>query len=153
MKIINNKLEENTNRHFSGADFLDHTLLNMKGLLKSRKCLVIIDSLLSVLSECQEGYKKTGFLRQLRLLTSEQIVTRSSDLIKSRPEVLEVRLAENFAQFTKLLRIDLISAIGTKEDIVKLHFYCFITENSLGCCFYASICRTTTAENVHFQNW
>lgn len=97
MNIINNKLEENTNKNFSGADYLDHTLLNMKGLLKSRKCLVIIDSFFSALSKCQEGYKKkTGFLRQLRLLTSEEIVTRSSDLIKSRPEDLEVSLVENF---------------------------------------------------------
>lgn len=68
----------------------------MKGLLKSRKCLVIIDSLLSALSKFQEGYKKNGFLRQLRLLTSEEIVTRSSDLIKSRPEDLEVSVVENF---------------------------------------------------------
>ena len=60
---------------------------------------------------------------------------RSSNLIKSYPEDLEESLGEEFVQFTKLMRTDLPSHIGTKQDIVELQFYHLIIDSSLESCF------------------
>ena len=60
---------------------------------------------------------------------------RLSNLIKSYPEDLEESLGEEFVQFTELLKTDLASHIGTKQDIVGLQFYCLIIDNSLESCF------------------
>ena len=76
-----------------------------------------------------------GYLHQLQLFTSKEIVQRSSNLIKSYPEDLEESLGEEFVQFTELLKTDLASHIGTKQDIVQLQFYHLIINNSLESCF------------------
>ena len=48
---------------------------------------------------------------------------------------LEESLGEEYVQFTELLKTDLASHIGTKQDIVELQFYHLINDNSLESCF------------------
>lgn len=74
-----------------------------------------------------------GFLHQLQSFTPEEIVKRSSNLIKPYPEDLEERLGEEFVQFTELLKTDLASHIDAKakQDLVELQLYRLITDNSL----------------------
>lgn len=95
--------------------------------------------MLSALSKRQKAYEKVngvfGFLRQLQSFTPEEIVKRSSNLIKSYPEDLEESLGEEFVQFIELLKTDLASHIGTKQDLVELQFYRLIIDNSLEACF------------------
>ena len=91
---------------------------------KSQTFLVIIDSLLFALPKCQKAHQKVkgvfGFLHQLQSYTCEEIVKRSSNLIKSYPEDQEENLDEEFVQFTETLKTDLALYIGTKQDIVDL---------------------------------
>ena len=91
------------------------------------------------MSKRQKAYQKLndvfGFLRQLQSFTPEEVVTRSSNLIKSYPEDLEESLCEELVQFTELLKTDLASHIGTTLDLVELQFYRLIIDNSLESCF------------------
>lgn len=126
---------------FSGSSTLDPLVESQtpSQKFKSRTFLAIIDSLLSALSKRQKAYLKVngvfGFLHQLQSFTPEEIVKRSSNLIKSYPEDLEESLNEEFVQFTELLKTDLASHIGAKQDLVELQLYRLITDNSLESCF------------------
>jgi hypothetical protein len=126
---------------FSGSSTLDPLVESQtpSQQYKSRTFLVLIDSLLSALSKRQKAYQKLtdvfGFLRQLQSFTPEEVVTRSSNLIKSYPEDLEESLCEELVQFTELLKTDLASHIGTTLDLVELQFYRLIIDNSLESCF------------------
>ena len=79
--------------------------------------------MLSALSKCQKAYEKMNdvfrSLCQLQSFIPEEIVKRSSNLVKS---YLEESLGEEIVQFTEMLKNDLASHIGTKQDIVELQF-------------------------------
>jgi len=83
---------------FSGSSTLDPLAESQtpSQKFKSRTFLAIIDSLLSALSKRQKAYEKVnsifGFLRQLQSFTPDEIVKRSSNLIKSYPDDLKESL-------------------------------------------------------------
>ena len=95
--------------------------------------------MLFALSKRHKAYEKLngviGFLRQLKLFTPEEIVKRSSNLIKSYRKDLEESLGEEFVQFTEMLKTDLASHLGTKQDLAELQFYSLVIDNSLESCF------------------
>ena len=48
---------------------------------------------------------------------------------------MQESLGEEFVHFTELLKTDLSSHIGTKQDLAELQFYRLIIDNSLESCF------------------
>ncbi|GBP20614.1 Zinc finger MYM-type protein 1 [Eumeta japonica] len=73
---------------------------------------------------------------QLKFLTTEEILEKSSNMVSAYEDDLENSLGGELVQFAELLKTDVAIVIDSKkQEPLEQQFYKFLINNSLGSCF------------------
>ena len=99
--------------HFSGCTALDDFVENQTpGVF-----FVFIDNILSFLTKHMTAYHSVfEVFRQLKSLTTEEILEKSSSMVSSYEDVLQNRLGGELVQFAELLKADVATVFNSKKQ-------------------------------------
>lgn len=108
--------------HFSGSITLDDFVENQTPgqRFDVQVFIVIIDNALSALTKRMKAYHKITSVfevfRQLKSLTSEEILEKSSSMVSAYEDDLENSLGGELVQFAELLKTDVATVIDSKKQ-------------------------------------
>lgn len=106
---------------------------------KVKTFIPILDSLLSALYKRKTAYtilrSQFGFIRQLRLLSTDEIKSCATDFVKSYPCDVEPSLVDELIQFSYLLKSDFGKDLKFEDDLPELKMYKLLKESNLESCF------------------
>ncbi|CAB3237452.1 unnamed protein product [Arctia plantaginis] len=128
--------------HFTGSTTLDNFVENQTPgqRFEIQVFIVIIDNVLSALTKRMEAYHEItgvfGIFRQLKSLTTEEILENASRMVSAYEDDLESSLGDELVQFAELLKTDVATVIDSKkQESLELQFYKLLLNNSLESCF------------------
>ncbi|GBP88981.1 52 kDa repressor of the inhibitor of the protein kinase [Eumeta japonica] len=129
--------------HFSGSTTFDDGFVENQThgqRFEVQVFIVIIDNVLSALTKRMKAYHKITSVyevfRQLKFLTTEEILEKSSNMVSAYEDDLENSLGGELVQFAELLKTDMAIVIDSKKpEPLEQQFYKFLINNSLGSCF------------------
>lgn len=77
-----------------------------------------------------------GVFRQLKSLTTEEILKKTSSMVSAHADDLENSLGDELVQFAELRRTDVATVIDSKKrEPLELHYYKLLLNNFLESCF------------------
>ena len=124
--------------HFSGSstpdDFVENRTPGQR--FEFEVFIVIIDNVMSALTQRMKAYHKItsvfGVFRQLKSLTTKEILEKSSIMVSAYEDDLENSLGGELVQFAELLKTDVATVIDSKkQEPLEQQFYKLLLNNSI----------------------